>query len=301
MIQPPFLKPRNSIGITCPAGYMEYKNAETAIHTLQKWGYDVMVGKTLGSKSKNYFSGTDETRTNELQAMLDDPGIDAILCGRGGYGLGRIIDALDFSEFVKKPKWIIGFSDITVLHARLNKLGIASIHGPMAAAFNNNGYKNSYIKSLKDVLEGKKMSYIAKPHPYNRAGKITGELVGGNLSLVAHLAGTKDALDAAGKILFLEDVGEYIYNVDRMLYQLKRNELFDALGGLVLGGFTDMKDTTRPFGKKINEVLKEMFSEYKFPVCYKFPVSHDKENVALKMGGTYTLSVTGNQVYLKER
>lgn len=300
MIQPPFLKPGNTIGITCPAGYMDYKNAETCIHTLQQWGYDVMVGKTLGSKSKNYFSAGDEDRCNELQAMLDDPGIDAILFGRGGYGLGRIIDRLDFTLFAEKPKWLIGFSDITVIHACLNRLGIASLHAPMAAAFNDGGFKNKYIQSLKLVLEGKKMLYETKPYPYNRTGKARAELVGGNLSLIAHLAGTPDALNTAGKILFLEDVGEYLYNVDRMLWQLKRNGAFNQLAGLVLGGFTDMKDTTRPFGKKTNDVLRDIFAEYNFPVCYRFPVSHDKENVALKSGGTYSLLVTPAKVQLKE-
>ena len=300
MVQPPFLKPGNTIGITCPAGYMDYANAETCIHTLQQWGYEVMVGKTLGSKSKNYFSGTDEDRCDELQAMLNDPGIDAILFGRGGYGLGRIIDQLDFSAVQERPKWIAGFSDITVIHARLNRLGIASIHGPMAAAFKGTGHRNEFVQSLKAVLAGKKMNYTAEPHQYNRTGKATGELVGGNLSLVAHLCGTPDALNTDGKILFLEDVGEYLYNVDRMLWQLKRNGLFNNLAGLVLGGFTDLKNTTRPFGKKIDDLLHELFAEFAFPVCYRFPVSHNKENVALKVGGIYQLSVSSKTVSLKD-
>lgn len=300
MVQPPFLKPGNTIGITCPAGYMDYANAETCIRTLQQWGYEVMVGKTLGSKSKNYFSATDEDRCDELQAMLNDPRIDAILFGRGGYGLGRIIDRLDFSAFLEHPKWIVGFSDITVIHARLNRLGVASIHGPMAAAFNGAGFKNEYVQSLKTTLAGKKMTYSAEPCKYNRAGKTTGELAGGNLSLVAHLSGTPDALQTDGKILFLEDVGEYLYNIDRMLWQLKRSGVFNSLSGLILGGFTDLKNTTRPFGKKIDDLLHEIFAEYTFPVCFRFPVSHNKENVALKIGGVYEFSVTAKAVRLKE-
>lgn len=301
MIQPSFLKPGDTIGITCPAGYMEYKNAETCIHTLQQWGYEVMVGKTLGSKSKNYFSGNDADRCDELQAMLDDPGINAILCGRGGYGLGRIIDQLDFTQFLQHPKWVIGFSDITVIHARLSRLGIASLHAPMAAAFNESGFKNKYVQSLKTVLAGEKMQYSSKPFKHNRTGKATAELVGGNLSLIAHLCGTPDALQTDGKILFLEDVGEHLYNIDRMLWQLKRNGLFNNLAGVILGGFTDMKDTTRPFGKKTDDVLKDIFSEYKYPVCYRFPISHEKENLAVKIGGKYSLSVSKNGVNLKEK
>lgn len=300
MILPAYLKKGNTIGITCPAGYMEYKNAETCIRTLQQWGYEVMVGKTLGSKSKNYFSGTDNDRCDELQAMLDNPGIDAILCGRGGYGLGRIIDMLDFTQFRQNPKWVIGFSDITVIHARLARLGIASLHAPMAAAFNENGFKNKYVQSLKMVLQGEKMQYTSKPFKYNRTGKVTAELTGGNLSLVAHLCGTPDALKTDGKILFLEDIGEHLYNIDRMLWQLKRNGMFNNLAGLILGGFTDMKDTTRPFGKKTDEVLNDIFSEYKYPVCYRFPISHEKENVALKTGGRYQLNVSKDNVGLKE-
>lgn len=300
MILPAYLKKGDVVGITCPAGYMEYKNAETCIHTLQQWGYEVMVGKTLGSKSKNYFSGNDADRCDELQAMLDDPGINAILCGRGGYGLGRIIDQLDFTQFLQHPKWVIGFSDITVIHARLSRLGIASLHAPMAAAFNENGFKNKYVQSLKTVLAGEKMQYSSKPFKHNRTGKATAELVGGNLSLIAHLCGTPDALQTDGKILFLEDVGEHLYNIDRMLWQLKRNGMFNNLAGVILGGFTDMKDTTRPFGKKTDDVLQDIFSEYKYPVCYRFPISHEKENLAVKIGGTYSLSVTKSSVELME-
>jgi muramoyltetrapeptide carboxypeptidase len=298
---PPYLKKNDTIGITCPAGYMAYEKATTCISTLQNWGYEVMVGKTLGSKSKTYFSGTDEERTNELQAMLDDDSIKAILFGRGGYGVGRIIEQLDFTKFKKNPKWIIGFSDITVLHNHINRnLKIATLHAPMAAAFNDGGHKNEYIISLKKAIEGKKATYTSKPHAFNCVGKSTGLLVGGNLSLVAHLIGTKSNLNTKGKILFLEDIGEQLYNVDRMLYQLKRSGMLSNLAGLVLGGFTDCKDTDRPFGKKIDTILKEIIGEVNYPVCYHFPVSHDKENYALKCGIVYELTVTNKTVRLKE-
>jgi muramoyltetrapeptide carboxypeptidase len=296
---PPYLKKGDMIGITCPAGYMAEAKAETCIKTLQSWGFEVMVGKTLGGRSRNYFSGTDDVRRDELQAMLDDESIKAILCGRGGYGVTRIIDQLDFSAFKKNPKWIIGFSDITVLHAHLyTKIKTASLHAPMANAFNEG--ENKYIKSLKDAITGKKAKYDCTKHPFNRTGVATAELVGGNLSLLVHLTGTPSAINTTNKILFLEDIGEHIYNIDRMLYQLKRSGKLDKLAGLIVGGFTDMLDTERPFGKKVYKLINEITAAYDYPVCYNFPVSHTKENYALKVGVPYTLKVTRNKTQLFE-
>ena len=299
---PPYLKKGDTIGITLPAGYMAKEKAQTCIDTLQGWGYEVLIGKTFSSKSKTYFSGTDEERLNEFQAMLDEPGIKAILCGRGGYGVGRIIDQLDFTAFKKNPKWIIGFSDVSVLHAHINRnYKIATLHAPMAAAFNEGGYKNKYVHSLKDALQGKKANYSCKPHRLNHPGKVTAELVGGNLALLAHLIGTKSDLQTKGKILFLEDIGEQHYNIDRMMQQLKRSGKFDGLAGLIIGGFSDMQDTERPFGKKVYDLIHELIAEYNYPICFSFPVSHDKENVALKVGGTYQLVVTKTATSLKEK
>jgi muramoyltetrapeptide carboxypeptidase len=299
---PPYLKKGDTIGITCPAGYMAKEKAQTCIDTLQQWGYQVMVGNTLGSNSANYFSGTDEERLNELQAMLDDDSINAILCGRGGYGTSRIIDRLDFKKFKRKPKWIIGFSDITVLHNHIfSNYKTASIHAPMASAFNDGGAKNEYVQSLKKMLAGKRNKYSCAPHPNNQQGKATGELVGGNLSLLAHLTGTPSDINPKNKLLFIEDIGEYIYNIDRMLYQLKRSGKLDNLAGLIIGGFTDMKDTDRPFGKNMDEVLHDIVKEYAYPVCFHFPVSHGTENYALKIGGTYQLNVGRTKVQLSEQ
>lgn len=296
---PPYLKKGDTIGITCPAGYMAKEKAHACIHTLQNWGFQVMVGKTLGSKSNNYFSGSDEERLDELQAMLDDESINAILFGRGGYGMGRIIDKLDFKKFKKNPKWIIGFSDITIIHCHLySRIKTASLHAPMAAAFNDG--ENEFIQSLHKALLGKKNNYTCAAHPFNRTGKATGELVGGNLSLFTHLTGTPSAVDTKNKILFLEDIGEQIYNVDRMMYQLKRSGKLDMLSGLIIGGFTDMKDTERPFGKTVEEVIKEIIEEYSYPVCFGFPVSHEKENYALKVGSRYQLNITRSVSSLKE-
>ncbi len=296
---PPYLKKGDTIGITCPAGYMAAEKAQTCIATLQSWGFEVMVGKTLGSTSANYFSGTDEERSNELQAMLDDKNIHAILCGRGGYGVGRIIDSLDFTTFKKNPKWIIGFSDITVLHSHLfTKIKCASLHAPMAAAFNEG--ENEFIKSLYKAVIGKKARYSCTAHPFNKQGTANGELVGGNLSLLAHLTGTPSGINTKNKILFLEDIGEQVYNMDRMLYQLKRSGKLDQLAGLIIGGFTDMKDTDRPFGKSIYETIQEITAAYNYPVAYGFPVSHNTENVALKVGVRYTLLIGKNKTQLTE-
>jgi len=296
---PPYLKKGDTIGITCPAGYMAAEKAQTCINTLQSWGFDVMVGKTLGSNSVNYFSGTDEERRDELQAMLDDENINAILFGRGGYGMGRIIDGLDFTKFKKKPKWVMGYSDITVLHAHLyTKIKVASLHAPMAAAFNEG--ENEFIKALQNAIKGKKAKYSCAAQPFNKPGTVTGELVGGNLSLLANITGTPSDINTKNKILFIEDIGEQIYNIDRMLYQLKRSGKLANLSGLIIGGFTDMKDTERPFGKTVYEAIADIVVEYEYPVAYGFPVSHGTENYALKIGVGYTLKVGRSKTQLTE-
>lgn len=299
---PPYLQKGDTIGIVCPAGFMAAEKAQTCIHTLQEWGYRVQAGKTLGGNSSTYFSGTDEERLADLQQMLDDSSIKAILFGRGGYGTGRIIGRISFKKFKKHPKWIIGYSDITVLHSHLySNYDISSLHSPMAAAFNEEGFKNDYVLSLKAALEGKKAMYNVDGHAQNREGEVTGELVGGNLSLLAHLTGTDSDIKTKGRILFLEDVGEQLYNIDRMLHQLKRSGKLSKLAGLIYGGFTETKDTERPFGKTIDEILQEAVSEYDYPVCYNFPVSHSDRNYALKIGAEYNLRVKTSGVTLAEK
>jgi len=298
---PPYLKKGDTIAITCPAGYIEAANIKTCVKTLQQWGFQVLIGKTVGSNSNNYFSGTDEERRDELQAMLDEPSVKAILCGRGGYGVTRIIEQLNFTAFKKNPKWIIGFSDITVLHAYLySKCKTASLHAPMANAFNKGGATGPYVQSLHKALTGKKNKYECKPYTSNRLGKATGVLVGGNLALLAHLAGSSLLYKTKGAILFIEDVGEYLYNIDRMMIQLKRAGVLKQLSGLIIGGFTECKDTTRPFGKKLEDIIQELIAEYDYPVCFHFPVSHAKANVALKVGIPVRLQVTAQSVTMKE-
>ena len=297
---PPYLKPGDTIGIVCPAGYMPFEKAQTCIETLTNWGFKVITGKTLGNQF-HYFSGTDEERCKDLQRMMNDKHIDAILCGRGGYGMGRIIDKLDFTTFVKHPKWIIGFSDITVLHCHLfSNYKIASLHAPMAAAFNDGEFKNQYIESLHDAILGKKADYKTEGNILDQEGKAKGILIGGNLSLLANVIGTSSDFKTKNKILFIEEVGEYIYAVDRMMYQLKRSGKLENLKGLIIGRFSDMKDTTIPFGQTVEDAIKDLVKDYDYPVCFGFPVSHDKENYALKIGVTYKLKVEKGFVELKE-
>ncbi len=297
---PPYLKKGDTIGIVCPSGYMPYEKATACISTLEQWGYRVVTGKTLGSQF-HYFSGTDAERLADLQEMLDNRNIQAILCGRGGYGMSRIIDQIDFKQFSKYPKWLIGFSDITVLHAHVfRKLKIASLHAPMAGAFQEDGGKNVFVQSLQNAIKGTLANYSCTPHTLNRNGKAEGILLGGNLSLIAHLAGTVSALETKGKILFIEDVGEYIYNIDRMMIQLKRNGMLANLKGLVIGGFSEIKDTLTPFGADVFSVIQSHIEAYSYPVCFDFPVSHEKNNYALKIGVPHQLTVGSKLVRLKE-
>jgi muramoyltetrapeptide carboxypeptidase len=298
---PPYLKKGDTIGLVCPAGYMDLENVQTCIRALQEWGYNVRIGTSVGGSSGNYFSGNDTERLQDFQQMLDDDDVNAILCARGGYGTGRIIDRIDFRKFKKQPKWIIGYSDITILHAHLYSCYyIAAIHGPMAAAFNDDGYKHEYVLSLKSTIEGKKIKYQCPVHEFNRKGEAVGELIGGNLALLAHLAGTGFERKTKGRILFIEDTGEYLYNIDRMMWQLKRGKKLSRLAGMIVGGFNDIKDTERPFGKTAYEIILEAVKEYDYPVCYRFPVSHEKENYALKTGVGYKLKITKTKVILEE-
>ena len=282
------------IGITCPSGYVSAERIQYAITVLERWGYKVKVGKTVGSEF-HYFSGTDQQRLSDLQAMMDDPAIDAILMGRGGYGMSRIIDDLDFTGFIAKPKWICGFSDITVLHSHITaNLGIPTLHSPMCGAFKPETENEDDLLSLKRALAGEPEQYIIPAATFSRAGEGTGVLTGGNLSLLVHMIGTRSDVDTTGKILFLEDLGEHLYHIDRMLVQLKRAGKLDNLAGLILGGFTDLQDTERPFGQTIEEIIWDKVKEYNYPVCFNFPSGHQDVNYTLALGMQHTLTV-GNR------
>jgi muramoyltetrapeptide carboxypeptidase len=301
MTTPPYLKKGDTIAITCPAGFMTKEKVAICVETLTKEGYKVMVGKTVGSKSINYFSGTDVQRLNEMQAYLDDKTVKAILCGRGGYGTGRIIDKLNFTKFVQHPKWIIGFSDITLLHSHIfTNYKIATLHAPMAAAFANAAHNPANVLSLLSALRGQKNNYHIKPHKLNKIGEAKGKLIGGNIALLANAVGTPSDINTKKCMLFIEDIGEQLYAIDRMMYQLKRSGKLTNLAALIVGDFSDMQDTDRPFGKTIYEIISDIVAEYEYPVCYGFPVGHGNENVALKVGVKYKLYVNKKGASLVE-
>lgn len=281
---PPSLQPGDVIGITCPAGFVSLDRVTCAIETLKGWGFQVKVGKTVGSEY-HYFSGHDEDRRTDLQQLLDDPQVKVILMGRGGYGCSRIVDDLDFTAFVKQPKWIAGFSDITVLHSHIQaQFGIPTLHSPMCAAFQKNNLEALPVQSLKNALLGLPLHYQIPTHLFNRPGRGEGILTGGNLAILAHLTGSASQVDTRGKILFIEDVGEYLYNTDRLLMNLKRSGQLSELAGLLVGSFTEMQDTERPFGQTVKEIIWDKVKDYRYPVLFGFPCGHQEENVTLQLG-----------------
>lgn len=297
MIQPPRLAPGFTIGILCPAGAIPMEKVTICAHILESWGFQVHIGQTVGTKF-GHFSASDSDRQKELQSMLDDPEIHAILCARGGYGLSRIVAGLDFTKFKANPKWVIGFSDITVLHAAIQTQGIQSIHGPMAAGFGKGDAGLPYIMALKQMIEGDAQPVQAKSHLSNQIGEADGVLVGGNLCLITHLIGSKNQLDTSGKILCIEDLGEFHYNVDRMLIQCKNAGLLDGLAGLIVGGFTDMQDEATAFGETVTEMIQRLTKGANFPICFEFPISHELDNMPVQLGATYHLSVAASRVLL---
>lgn len=297
--QPAYLKKGSTIGITCPSGYVSEDRVRFAVETFQLWGFKVKVGKTVGSEH-NYFSGTDEARLKDLQIMMDDPEVDAIVMGRGGYGMSRIIDQLDLAAFKKKPKWICGFSDITVLHSHIHvQLQTPTMHSPMCGAFKPDTVNSDYIKNFYAALTGESLYYHAPASPYNRPGAAEGLLVGGNIAILAHLTGSVSDIDTSGKILFIEDIGEYLYNMDRLMLNLKRAGKLVKIKGLIVGGLTDMQDTERPFGQVIEEIILDKVKEYDYPVCFNFPIGHQDINYTLCMGMLHKLIVTAQGTQLE--
>lgn len=303
---PPYLKKGDLVGIICPAGYITTEDIQPAVSKLKEWGFAVKIGDTVGKKDFT-FGGTDEERLKDIQQMLDDKNIKAILCARGGYGAVRIIDKIDFTIFTKKPKWIIGFSDVTVLHCHLNKnFGIASIHSKMCNSFPADWsmaepVQKETIDSIRKALLGERMQYDISANPKNKTGVAEAVLVGGNLKTIETLAGSKSDINTAGKILFVEDTGEYLYSIDRMFWGLKRTGKLNKLKGLIIGGFKMKKDDEgEEFGKTLEEIVLEKIKGYNYPVCFDFPVGHQKNNFALKCGIKHKLTVTADDCTLKE-
>nr|WP_294908047.1 LD-carboxypeptidase [uncultured Lacibacter sp.] len=306
-IIPPYLKEGDVIGITSPAGYITEKEILPAVQQIESWGFKVKVGNTIGKRDFT-FGGTDEERTADFQQMINDKNIKAILCARGGYGFVRFIDKLDFSKMKTHPKWMIGFSDITVLHSHINRnYGFASIHSKMCNSFPTDWSKAEPIQvetilSIRDALKGVKMKYTAPVTEHNKTGVAEGTLVGGNLKTLESLAGSKSDLRTTNKILFVEDTGEYLYSIDRMFWNLKRSGKLDHLAGLIVGGFKlkNSDDPAEEFGKNLYEIVKEKIPDCNYPVCFDFPVGHQKNNFALKCGMKHKLSVTAAGSFLHE-
>ncbi len=292
--QPSFLKQNDKVALIATAKNFDKKEVATSITLLKRWGLKVVEGKNI-YKKHHQFAGNDKEREEDLQTALDDPEIKAIFCARGGYGTARIIDAISYKKFLKNPKWIIGFSDVTVLHAALQKQKVQSIHGIMPLLFGAKGYEAS-VQKLKEVLFGEKLSYTVASHSLNKTGNAKGILTGGNLSIINSLLGTPHEIKTKNKILFLEDVGENLYRVDRMVVQLKRAGVLKALSGLVVGHFTAMEDNTVKFGKNAYEIIADAVKEYKYPVCYGFPAGHEPDNMPLVLGAEVKLSVTKKSV-----
>ena len=300
MIIPPYLQKGSTIGITCPAGAVNSEEMQPMFAQLEAWGFNLKIGKTIGT-SFNKFSATDADRLADLQSMLDDDAIEAVFFGRGGYGVVRILDQIDFTQFKQKPKWLLGYSDITAFHSHLNnQMKISSIHAHMGGGYKPNDFDALSTQSIFDVIRGKPIHYVIPAHAMNRVGVAKGELVGGNLALLSDLVGTDSDIHTQGKILFIEDIGEYKYNIDRMLWQLLRAGKLSQLAGLIVGGFTDTQDNPVPFGMTEYEIVWEKVKDFSYPVCFDFPVGHQARNMALKVGMQYQLAIENNQVVLEE-
>lgn len=291
MIHPPSLQPGDQVGITCPAGAVRIEEMQSMFDQLIAWGYRPVIGKTVGSAHYK-FSATDDERLADLQDMLDNPDIKAILFGRGGYGVVRIIDRIDFTQFARQPKWLVGYSDITCLHSHVNaKFSIVTLHAHMGAGYRPENRDEYATQSIQTILCGEKTAYHLTGSELNRTGRGRGRLCGGNLALLSDLTGTPSDIDTRGCILVIEDIGEYKYNIDRMLWQLLRSGKFDHLTGLLVGGFTDTQDNEIPFGMTLHEMIAEKVRHFNYPVCYDFPVGHQPLNYPLKMGAEMTLTI----------
>src|SRR6478735_6643317 len=284
------LQPGDKIAIISTARKVSFAEMEPAIAILNSWGLEVILGQTIGAEH-HQFAGSDDLRRTDLQHMLNNPEIKAVLCARGGYGTARLLDDLDFSQFRQNPKWLIGFSDVTALHAHLYTLGFESLHAIMPILFAREGSENA-IESLRRILFGEPISYSVEPHAFNRLGTGEGGLVGGNLSILHTIIGTRSDFDYSGKILFLEDLDEYLYHVDRMLVHLDRCGKLKNLAGLIIGQMSDMKDNLIPFGQTAYEIIREHTARYQYPVCFGFPVGHEPQNLALICGRKARLEVT---------
>ena len=291
MIQPPSLKKNDVIGIAAPGRRLDAATVQAAATIIESWGYQIRLGKNLFSEKHSYLSGADAERLEDLQTMLNDSTVHAIVCARGGYGTSRIIDQLNFNAFIKKPKWVCGFSDITSLHLKLQTLGIQSIHSTMPVLFSNPESVSS-TQSLRKILTGETVSLSADAHPQNKNGKGSGLLVGGNLSLITDSLGTSSEVDTENKILVIEEIDEHLYKIDRMMVQLKRAQKLNKLAGLAVGHMTSLKETDLPFGETFENIILNHVKEFNYPVGFNFLTGHENPNIAWVQGGERTLNVS---------
>ena len=281
MITPTYLQQGDTVTLISTARKVSREELASSITVIESWGLKVKLGTNLFAKH-NQFAGTDAERKADLQAALDDDS-KAVICVRGGYGTVRIIDQIDFSSFIRNSKWVCGFSDVTVLHSAIHNLGIQSLHSTMPLLFSKNEQKEA-IETLRKGLFGEVLTYQFPIHPLNRGQEMQGELVGGNLSIINSLIGTSTDIQTKGKILFLEDLDEYLYHVDRMMFHLKRAGLLTDLAGLLVGHMSEMNDNAIPFGKTAYEIIAEAVREYNYPVFFDFPAGHLNHNYAIKLG-----------------
>jgi len=296
MIRPPYLQSGDTIAIVSTARKISSEELQPFLKLIKKWNLNVVLGETIDAEDHQY-AGNDDLRRKDFQNALNNPEINAIWCARGGYGTVRIIDDLNFSEFKKDPKWIIGYSDVTVLHSHIHNLGVETLHANMAMEMD---IKTAETRNSPfEVLFGKdyEISYTSN-HAFNKIGKVRGALVGGNLSILYSLIGSHSHINTEGKILFIEDLDEMLYHVDRMTQNLKRSGMLSNIKGLIVGGMNDMNDNTIPFGKSAEETIQEIVSEYNFPVCFGFPAGHIKDNQALIIGREVEFVVTKKEVTL---
>lgn len=296
LIMPEYLKKGDTVGILATARKIDLATIEPGIKLLESWGLKVVIGKTIG-KEQNQLAGADWQRATDFQEMLDNPAIKAIWAAKGGYGTVRIVDRINFTNFKKKPKWVIGFSDMTVLHSHINNMDIGTLHAIMAISAKS--ATPEAIESFRKALFGEKLEYHIPAHPFNKKGKAQGELVGGNLSVLYSIQGSKSAVDMKGKILFIEDLDEYLYHIDRMMMNLKRNGSLDGLKGIIVGGMTSMNDNDIPWGKDALEIIEDVVKDLKIPIAYNFPAGHIKDNRALILGKNVTLEVNDKETVLK--
>lgn len=299
MIKPKYLSKGSTIAIVSTARKLSLKEVEPAISFLKNEGFNVILGENL-FEDFNQFAGDDNQRAADLQSAMDNIEVDAILCARGGYGTVRIIDKIDFTNFKKNSKWICGYSDVTVLHSHIHNLGIETLHATMPLNFPENGDVNRAMETLINSLKGESSEYVFKSEKFYRQGEVEAEICGGNLSILYSLMGSSSEIDTEGKILFIEDLDEYLYHIDRMMMNLKRAGKLDKLSALIVGGMNDMNDNKVPFGKSAYEIIWDAVRDYNYPVCFGFPAGHIEDNFAIKMGAKAVLKISEDSVIFKQ-